>query len=131
MPVVTAAGGICLALGLAFTASPVAAQDWNCADFDNLPQQGINACLAQRYAELEARLNETYEVALGVLEPQDEASLRAAQLAWTTYRSAACEVEAGAMRGGTGEAMLRFGCLARLTERRLADLDEILAWRNQ
>jgi uncharacterized protein YecT (DUF1311 family) len=120
-----------IALGLAFAGSPVAAQDWNCTDFDNLPQQGINACLARRYAELDTRLNEAYEVALGMLEAQDEASLRAAQLAWTTYRSAACEVEAGAMRGGSGEPMLRFGCLARLTERRLADLDQIVAWRNQ
>jgi uncharacterized protein YecT (DUF1311 family) len=120
-----------IALGLAFAGSPLAAQDWNCADVDNLPQQGINACLAQRYADADARLNELYEIALGVLEPSDEASLRAAQLAWTTYRSAACEVEAGAMRGGSGEAMLRFGCLARLTERRLADLDQIVAWRNQ
>lgn len=120
-----------LVLALAVMGAPAPAQDWTCADLDSLPQQGINACLAQRYAELDARLNQSYEAALALMEPRDEASLRAAQLAWTTYRSAACEVEAGAMRGGSGEPMMRFGCLARLTERRLEDIDEILAWRNQ
>jgi uncharacterized protein YecT (DUF1311 family) len=44
---------------------------------------------------------------------------RAAQDAWITYRDMMCEVEAGFMRGGSGEQMLRFGCLTRITEARL------------
>jgi hypothetical protein len=44
------------------------------------------------------------------------------QLAWITYRGHDLRGRGGAMRGGSGEPMLRFGCLARLTEARAREL---------
>jgi uncharacterized protein YecT (DUF1311 family) len=117
---------------IAVLAGPAQAQDWNCdGDLGLLPQQGINWCLGERYAERQDRLDRTYAEALALLDEADGAALRAAQLAWTTFRAQACHVEAGAMRGGSGEAMLLYGCLARLTERRTEDLEIIVSWRNQ
>lgn len=101
---------------------PAAAQNWDCRQINSLPQQGINACLAEEYARWDAELNRAYQAVIAQLGPRDEETLRVGQRAWITYRDNACDVEASAMRGGSGEAMLRYGCLARLTERRARDL---------
>jgi uncharacterized protein YecT (DUF1311 family) len=114
--------GIVLA---ALLAAPATAQDWNCSDIGALPQQGINACLAQRFSDWEAQMQTAYAVVLSRLPEEDEVRMRAGQLAWITYRDMTCEVEAGAMRGGSGEPMLRFGCLARITEARARELEEL------
>jgi len=103
------------------------AQAWDCTDIGSLPQQGINFCLAEEYAEWDAELNRVYRVVIAQLGPADEETLRVGQRAWITYRDNACDVEASAMRGGSGEAMLRYGCLARLTERRARDLANFAA----
>ncbi|MGP1358617.1 lysozyme inhibitor LprI family protein [Roseicyclus sp.] len=117
---------------IAVLAGPASAQDRSCdGDLGALPQQAINACLAERYTAREAGLAQAYAAALAVLPEEDRTALRAAQLAWTTFRAQACHVEAGAMRGGSGEAMLLYGCLVRLTERRTEDLAQIVSWRNQ
>lgn len=121
------AGLRALALGLTALAAPVAAQDWNCADFDTLPQQGINLCLAERYADREGQMQAAYDAALARLPEEDAVRMRAGQLAWITYREMMCEVAAGYMRGGSGEPMMRFGCLARMTEARAQELDDV--WR--
>ncbi|WP_262879416.1 lysozyme inhibitor LprI family protein [Roseicyclus sediminis] len=108
---------------LAVLAAPAAAQDWDCAgDISMMPQQQINFCLGQRYLGWQDEMERAYAAVLARLPEEDEVRMRAAQLAWVTYRDLTCEVEAGEMRGGSGEAMLRNGCLARLTERRAQDL---------
>jgi len=118
-----------LAVCLAVLGAPGAAmaQAWDCTDIGSLPQQGINFCLAEEYAEWDAELNRVFRVVIAQLGPADEETLRVGQRAWITYRDNACEVEASAMRGGSGEAMLRYGCLARLTERRARDLANFAA----
>jgi len=118
-----------LAVCLTVLGAPGAAmaQAWDCTDIGSLPQQGINFCLAEEYAEWDAELNRVYRVVIAQLGPADEETLRVGQRAWITYRDNSCEVEASAMRGGSGEAMLRFACLARLTERRARDLANFAA----
>ena len=59
------------------------------------------------------------------LAPADRGAvvnLRAAQRAWITFRDAACAAEGYQMHGGSAEPMVIYGCRARLTEARLADL---------
>jgi uncharacterized protein YecT (DUF1311 family) len=118
-----------LAVCLAVLGAPgaAAAQAWDCADIGSLPQQGINYCLGQDYAAWDTELNRVYQLVIAQLGPADEETLRVGQRAWITYRDNACDVEASAMRGGSGEAMLRFACLARLTERRAQDLANFAA----
>lgn len=106
--------------------APAGAQDWDCDAFENLPQQGINYCLGERHAFWDRLLNDAYQQVIADRGPEDEEQLRVAQRAWITYRDATCEMEAAQMAGGSGEAMLRFGCLARLTERRARDLETYL-----
>lgn len=114
-----------LLLGL-IPAAPAFAQDIDCTDLTDLPQQEINICLAQEHAFWDRLLNDAYQRVIGLRDPEAEERLRIAQRAWITYRDATCEMEADRMRGGSGEAMLRFGCLARLTERRARDLETYL-----
>lgn len=109
-----------LAICAALLAGPVAAQDpaWNCGDYANLPQQGINWCLGQAYQRADDALNAVYQQAMGRASPAMSSLLRDAQRAWIPFRDAACEAEAEFMRGGSGEAMMRLGCLTRETEAR-------------
>jgi uncharacterized protein YecT (DUF1311 family) len=108
-----------------FSASPLSAQDWDCSDINALPQQGINMCLAQSFDAWQAQMQANYAATLARLPEEEAVTMRAGQLAWITYRDMTCEVEAGAMRGGSGEPMLRFGCLARITEARARELEEL------
>ncbi len=95
---------------------------WDCSAFDTLPQQGINSCLADEYHKADADLNAAYQAALAHSTDAMGALLRDAQRAWIPFRDAACQAEAEFMRGGSGEAMLWFGCLARMTEARTEEL---------
>lgn len=112
-----------LGLALALVPSLAAAQDWDCADWSTLPQQGLNHCSYMQWQQADASLNAAYSAVMVVLGSSPEAeTLREAQRAWITYRDKACEVAASPMRGGSAEPLLRNGCLARLTERRAKDL---------
>jgi len=108
-------------------AGPVAAQDWDCDDLTNLPQQGINICLGQNFLALEAQMEAEYASVLARLPAEEEVSMRAGHLAWITYRQMMCDVEAGMMRGGSGEPMMRGFCMVRITEQRVQELQEV--WR--
>lgn len=114
------------ALLMGLLSGPAMAQTWDCDAIDSLLQQGINYCLGEQHAFWDSLLNNAYQQVIAERDGADEERLRVAQRAWIIYRDASCEMEAGAMGGGSGEAMLRLGCLARLTERRARDLETYL-----
>lgn len=120
----------CLGAVLAFVtgplSSPVMAQHLDCTDIGQLPQQGINHCLGEQVSFWDGLLNNVYQQIIAERDGEEEERLRVAQRAWIVYRDATCEMEADALSGGSGEAMLRLGCLARLTERRARDLETYL-----
>ncbi|UWQ97077.1 lysozyme inhibitor LprI family protein [Rhodobacteraceae bacterium M385] len=120
----------CLGAVLAFVmgplSDPVMAQEWDCDAIDSLPQQGINHCLGEQHGFWDSLLNNAYQQVIAERHGEEEERLRVAQRAWIIYRDATCEMEAAALGGGSGEAMLRLGCLARLTERRARDLETYL-----
>ncbi|MBF9050006.1 DUF1311 domain-containing protein [Roseobacter sp. HKCCD9010] len=101
---------------------PAVAQEWDCTDFAALPQQGINACLAEEYARVDAELNAVYQSVLADAQGAMPDLIRTAQRAWIPFRDAACEAEAEFMRGAPAEAALRLSCLIRLTETRTDEL---------
>lgn len=118
--------------GAVFTLLPLAlnAQEIDC---DNaMAQQDLNACAYADWQAADAELNAAYQRARAVLQAIDaelpagerggEAQLKTGQRAWIPFRDAACAAEAYVMHGGSAEPLLLYGCMARLTEQRSADL---------
>lgn len=114
---------LCLAL---LAASPAGAQGRDCSGLAT--QMEINTCLSENFGAWQDEMERHYAAALARLGEEDEARMRAGQLAFVTYRDMVCEVEAGMMRGGSGEPMMRLDCLGRLTERRARDLQTFVGW---
>jgi uncharacterized protein YecT (DUF1311 family) len=118
------------ALFLTCLALPAAAQDIDCANA--MAQQELNQCAYADWEAADARLNTAYAAAMKLLKSWDEdmpvaeqggaVALREAQRAWITFRDKACEAEGFAMRGGSAEPLLVYGCMRQLTEERTGHL---------
>ena len=118
---------------------PLAAtgQEVDCANAQS--QVEMTYCAEQDWMLADAALNDAYKAAMVVqksvddgLEAKDRGavvSLRDAQRAWITFRDAACAAEGYQMHGGSAEPMVIYGCRARLTDQRVADL-QILSETN-
>ncbi|EYD74001.1 hypothetical protein Rumeso_04443 [Rubellimicrobium mesophilum DSM 19309] len=107
-------------------AGPAVAQD-PCAGA--VTQLDLNRCSAEAYEAADEELSRAYGAAVAAARQFDsspggraEATLRAAQRAWIAYRDASCEAEAALWDGGSGQPMIRAGCLGRLTALRTDDL---------
>ena len=117
-------------LVLACLSLPAAAQEVDCARA--MAQQDLNHCAYQEWEAADARLNEVYGRAMALLKawdsdlPADEKggadALKGAQRAWITFRDKACEAEGYAMKGGSAEPLLVYGCMRQLTEERVGHL---------
>ena len=124
-----------LAALLLATATPAAAQDWDCNDMANLPQLGLNMCTYQDYERADRALNVVWPKAVQWAREIDqstrewqpqlaiaEESLRKAQRAWIDYRDGHCETEGMTAAGGSMQPMLVSGCKASLTRKRTEEL---------
>lgn len=120
--------------GLALLAAGSAqAQDVDCAVAET--QQDMNYCAEADWQEADVGLNAAYDAAMGLMKsidaelPTEEqgaaANLRQAQRLWVEFRDAACAAESYMMHGGSAEPLLTFGCMARLTAARAADLEQL------
>ncbi len=113
-----------------FLACPVAAQDVDCAIA--MAQQDLNRCAHADWTAADAALNTAYGTAMALLTSWDAnlpdadrggaKALQTAQRAWITFRDTACAAEGWAMKGGSAEPLLIFGCMRQLTEERTAHL---------
>ena len=117
-------GPLAVVLALFLCAPAAEAQDWNCKDPGNLPQQGMNFCAAQAYARSDAVLNQVWD---RVYPPVRGSTLGdkvlTAQRAWLTFRDAACDSEAAVFEGGSLAPLIHATCMTRLTEARIRDLE--------
>ena len=116
-------------------ALPALAQDIDCANTEL--QIEMNQCAEQDWQIADDDLNAAYadtraamrEIDAGL--PQDEqgaaANLLEAQKAWVIFRDANCTAEGYAWHGGSAEALVIYGCLARLTVSRTEDLQAMIA----
>ena len=121
-----------LALGL--LALPATAQDVDCATA--MAQADLNQCAYQDWEEADAGLNDAYQEVVAAYSQMDAdlpeelgsgvETLRDAQRAWITFRDLACEAEGFAMRGGSAEPLLVYGCMRVLTEERIGHLQGML-----
>ncbi len=115
---------------LAALTLPAAAQDVDCANA--VTQMDMNQCAYADWEAADAELNAVYGQAMALLKtwdtdlPADEKggadALKAAQRAWITFRDKACEAEGYAMKGGSAEPLLVYGCMRQLTEERVGHL---------
>jgi uncharacterized protein YecT (DUF1311 family) len=113
---------------------PLAAQEVDCANA--VAQQDLNQCAYEDWEVVDAELNDIYAEAMALLEgwdadlPKDEQggarALRDAQRAWITFRDKACEAEGYAIKGGSAEPLLVYGCMRQLTQDRSAQLVAML-----
>ena len=119
-----------LALILLLFPLTAAAQDVDCENA--VAQVEMTYCAEQDWVAADADLNEAYTAAMAMMKdidtglPRDQRGaatfLRDGQRAWITFRDAACAAEGYLMHGGSAEPMVIYGCYARLTETRAADL---------
>lgn len=117
-------------LVLACLTLPAAAQEVDCANA--MAQQDLNQCAYTEWEAADADLNVAFQDAIDLMQswdadlPEDEKggaqALKAAQRAWITFRDKACEAEGYAMKGGSAEPLLVYGCMRQLTEDRTGQL---------
>jgi uncharacterized protein YecT (DUF1311 family) len=124
---------LCLAALCTF-ATAATAQDIDCANA--VTQMDMNQCAYDDWNAADANLNQAYGQVMRLLKqwdadlPADELggadALRDAQRAWITFRDKACEAEGYAMKGGSAEPLLVYGCMLQLTNERTAHLTSML-----
>ena len=124
-----------LAMVLGVLAWPVAAQEVDCAAA--MAPVDMTYCAQQDWIAADADLNQNYAAARAMMRAIDadlpkaeqgaEVALRDGQRAWISFRDATCTAEGYAMHGGSAEPMVIYGCRARLTEQRSADLQAMAA----
>lgn len=84
----------------------------------------MNQCLADAYAESDARLNFVYRHLLKALK--DPAHLQKAQSAWLRFRDLQCAFEVPPSWEGSGVPYSRNSCLIDHTERRIRDIERVM-----
>lgn len=119
----------CLLLGLALCQT-AQAQEIDCANA--MAQSELNQCAYQDWEAADVELNAAYKEAMALLQGWDEGlpaaerggakALKEAQRAWITFRDQACAAEGYAMKGGSAEPLLFYGCMRLLTVERTAHL---------
>lgn len=102
-------------------------------------QLEMTVCAEADWQAADADLNAAYRAARGAMQAADagwpaaqrgaEVALRDAQRAWIAFRDNACAAEGWPFRGGSAEPMVVYGCRARLTRDRAADLWALAAGR--
>ena len=105
---------------LSAAAQKPAAKSQPCANATN--QHEMNRCAAEEYKKADAELNKVYQQLLPKLEAPHKEKLKAAQLAWLSFRDAHCEFEAFAFEGGSMQPLIRSGCLETVTRDRIKQL---------
>lgn len=111
---------------LMLCASPLAAENLNCAD--PITQSDMNRCAHQSYLAADEDLNLAYQMAVAFAKQLDEylpegatpavILLRDAQRAWIPFRDKACELESTIVRGGSMQPLIHASCLERETRAR-------------
>lgn len=121
-------------VALCLVAFPASAQDVDCSTA--MAQADLNQCAYQDWEAADAQLNAVYKEVVAAYTQMDVdlppdlgsgvETLREAQRAWVTFRDKGCEAEGFAMRGGSAEPLLVYGCMRVITEERIGHLQGML-----
>ena len=121
---------------LVASATTLGAQDIDCSDPGNLPQQGMNYCALKDFEAADRDLNITWKRVYSEIKVRDadlgepfrgmpEALLNA-QRSWIAFRDGHCETEGFKYRGGSIEPLIYHSCRADMTRRRTKQLNSLL-----
>ena len=123
-----------LVAALGLLSLPASAQEVDCSTA--MAQADLNQCAYQDWEGADVRLNAVYKQVVAAYSDLDSylsedqgssvETLRDAQRAWITFRDLTCEAEGFAMRGGSAEPLLVYGCMRALTEERIGHLQGML-----
>ncbi len=94
-------------------------------------QAEASGCAHREYKAADAELNKAYNRLSGILDTEEKALLKEAELAWIKYRDSNCTFESSQYAGGTMRPMIESFCLARVTKARTAELREQYELRSQ
>ena len=85
-------------------------------------QSAMNECAGKQYKQADSQLNALYKQINSRLQdsPDSKKRLVSAQRAWVAFRDAECSFAASGVEGGSVYPMIYSGCLAELTEKRVA-----------
>jgi uncharacterized protein YecT (DUF1311 family) len=97
----------------------------------NGSQAEASGCAHREYLAADAELNRAYSRLAGILDADEKALLKEAELAWIKYRDSNCTFESSQYAGGTMRPMIESFCLARVTRARTAELKEQYDLRQQ
>ncbi|MBV6656610.1 MAG: DUF1311 domain-containing protein [Devosiaceae bacterium] len=94
---------------------------------DPQTQMAMNECAVQEFTEADLALNDAWdELRLArQAEPAWQLILEA-QRSWLPFRDLHCEAEAARYEGGSIQPLIRYSCLASLTNQRTAQLRDFL-----
>ena len=121
---------------LVASATTLGAQDIDCSDPGNLPQQGMNYCALKDFEAADRGLNITWKRVYSEIKVRDadlgepfrgmpEALLNA-QRSWIAFRDGHCETEGFKYRGGSIEPLIYHSCRADMTRQRTKQLNSLL-----
>ncbi len=115
---------VCSVVVLTAVSHMAMAQDWDCTNAGNLPQQGMNFCAAQDFEKADAALNAAWSlIRKDAIKASDGADpLLAGQRAWLEYRDHQCEAESLIFEGGSLQPLIISSCRARMTRDRTEEL---------
>jgi uncharacterized protein YecT (DUF1311 family) len=90
----------------------------------NGSQAEASGCAHREFLAADAELNKAYNRLTGILDAEEKALLKEAELAWIKYRNTNCTFESSQYAGGTMRPMIESFCMARVTKARTAELKE-------
>jgi uncharacterized protein YecT (DUF1311 family) len=93
-------------------------------------QAEMNICWGKQYKAADIVLNQVYRELLLMLDEEQEAQLKKAQLAWLTYRDTNCDFVADEYKGGSIRATILATCLLDMTSNRTRELKAQIKERN-
>ena len=94
-------------------------------------QAEASGCAHREYKAADAELNTAYNRLAAILDAEEKALLKTAELAWIKYRDSTCAFESSQYAGGTMRPMIESFCLTRVTKARTAELKEQYELRQQ
>lgn len=115
----------CIAIWVLVAVNLAAAQPINdpCA---GMTTAEMRECLNQRYKQADTALNQLYRQLMSQLSKTQQIKLREAQQAWVLFRDKSAAFVASAAEGGTLQPLLSLSVLTSMTEKRVAELKDLL-----
>jgi len=95
-----------------------------------LTQFDMNQCAGKAYRAADETMNQVYGKLFSMLNDDEKAQLREAQLAWLKYRDTNCEFVADEYKGGSIRPLIQATCLAEMTKKRTTELKTQIKERN-